>query len=70
MLECDRNLPDGQDERFNGYGVMGVPFVSGDLLALRRFPNTSIGDGYTSVWHRRPDGRWLFIYYLKRGKKL
>ena len=45
MLECDRTLPDDRDERFNGYGVMGVPFTSGDLLALRRFPNTSIGDG-------------------------
>jgi hypothetical protein len=61
MLEYDRTLPDGQDERFNGYGVMGVPFTSGDLLALRRFPNTSIGEGYTSVWHRRPDGRWIFV---------
>jgi hypothetical protein len=56
MLVCNQTLPGGRDERFNGYGVMGVPFASGDLLALRRFPNISIGDGYTSLWHRGPDG--------------
>lgn len=61
MLENEDELPSGNNERFRGYGVMGVPFTSGDLLALRRFPKTSIGDGYTSVWHRRPDGRWIFI---------
>ena len=55
MLECSQTVPGGRDECFNGYGVMGVPFASGDLLALRRFPKTSIGDMYTPVWHRRPD---------------
>jgi hypothetical protein len=56
MLESNQTLPGGRDERFNGCGVMGVPFASGDLLALQQFPNTSIGNGYTPVWHRRPDG--------------
>lgn len=51
-------LPPGQDERFTGYGVMGIPFESGHVLALRRFPVTSIGPGYTSVWWRRPTGAW------------
>lgn len=37
---------------------MGQPFCSGHVLALRRFPHTSIGAGYTSVWHCDPDGRW------------
>ena len=44
----------GQEERFSGYGVMGLPFRSGHVLALRRFPVTSVGPGYTSVWWRDP----------------
>jgi hypothetical protein len=36
-------LPSGNEERFAGYGVMGVPFTSGDLLAMRRFPASSLG---------------------------
>jgi hypothetical protein len=39
---------------------MGLPFVSGHVLALRRFPASSIGPGYTSVWHRDPTGDWTF----------
>jgi hypothetical protein len=39
---------------------MGLPFSSGHVLAMRRFPAASIGPGYTSVWHRAPDGRWTF----------
>jgi hypothetical protein len=57
-LEQDAQLPSGNEERFVGYGVMGVPFTSGDLLAMRRFPASSLGEGYTSVWHRDPQGRW------------
>lgn len=45
-------------ERFGGYGVMGLPFRSGHVLALRRFPASSLGGPYTSVWHRDPSGRW------------
>jgi hypothetical protein len=44
----------------SGYGVMGLPFRSGHVLAVRRFTASSIGPGYTSVWHRRPDGEWIF----------
>jgi hypothetical protein len=51
-------LPDGDDERFAGYGVMGLPFTSGHYLALRNFPATSLGAGYRAVWHRDPDGAW------------
>jgi hypothetical protein len=57
-LEQDAQLPSGNEERFVGYGVMGVPFTSGDLLAMRRFPASSLGESYTSVWHRDPQGRW------------
>ena len=60
-LEQGVVLPFGADERFSGYGVMGVPFASGHVLCLRRFPVTSLGQGYTSVWHRNPEGRWTFI---------
>lgn len=59
-IEQSSLLPGGADERFAGYGVMGLPFVSGDVLGLRRFPASSIGPAYTSVWHRDPEGRWTF----------
>jgi hypothetical protein len=48
----------GQDERFSGYAVTGLPFDSGHILALRRFPASSVGPGYTSVWLRDPAGAW------------
>lgn len=57
-IESGVDLPGGTDERFNGYGVMGLPFASGHVLAMRRFPASSVGPGYTSVWHRDRDGRW------------
>src|SRR5215207_1764411 len=59
-LEQRAELAPGSEERFLGYGVMGLPFVSGHVLALRRFPASSIGPGYRSVWHRDPHGRWTF----------
>ncbi len=59
-VEASASLPPGSNERFNGYGVMGLPFKSGHILALRRFPASSIGPGYTSVWHRTPAGDWEF----------
>ncbi len=37
------DLPPGEGERFAGYGIMAQPFRSGHVLALRRFPHTSIG---------------------------
>jgi hypothetical protein len=53
-------LPAGDDERFVGFGVMGLPFAGGHYLALRHFPATSFSPGYRSVWHRDPDGLWTF----------
>lgn len=58
--EASPSLPKGKEERFSGYGVMGLPFRSGHVLGLRRFPASSIGHGYTSVWHRTPSGEWTF----------
>ncbi len=43
-----------------GYGVMAVPFAGGDLLAFRRFVSSTIGPGYTAVWHRDAGGTWTF----------
>jgi hypothetical protein len=60
QLEAAPSLPAGSEERFNGYGVMGLPFTSGHILAMRRFPASSVGPGYTSVWHRAADGEWVF----------
>ena len=51
-------LADGDDERFTGYGVMGVPFASGHYLAFRDMLATSVGPAYRTVWHRDPEGRW------------
>ncbi len=59
-IEKAPELPGGSEERFQGYGVMGLPFASGHVLAMRRFPASSVGPGYTSVWHRDPAGNWTF----------
>lgn len=53
-------LPGGTDERFVGFGVMGLPFASGHYLALRDFPATTFAPAYRSVWHRDPAGTWTF----------
>ena len=58
--EDARVAEDEREEAFSGYGVMGLPFASGHVLGVRRFPASSIGPGYFSVWHRDPDGRWDF----------
>lgn len=50
--------PTGTDERFSGYGVMGIPFSSGHILAMRRFPVSTVGPGYNAVWLRDPRGAW------------
>ena len=35
------DLPDGDDERVVGFGVIGLPFANGHYLAFRDFPPTS-----------------------------
>jgi hypothetical protein len=59
MLQ-DPRLPAGDDERFVGFGVLGLPFASGHYLALRCIPAASFAPGYRSVWHRDPAGVWTF----------
>lgn len=57
----DRGLqPAGRGEHFTGYGLVGLPFESGHILGFRRFPASSVGPGFTSIWHRSPRGRWSF----------
>jgi hypothetical protein len=60
QAETSPRLPPGRCERVSGYGVMGLPFASGHLLGLRRWTASSVGEPFTSVWHRDPDGRWTF----------
>jgi hypothetical protein len=59
-VEARATLPTDSAERFAGYGIMGLPFASGHVLALRHFPTSSLGPGYSSVWHRDPRGNWVF----------
>src|SRR5580704_16445577 len=53
-------LPEGTCERVSGYGVMGLPFQSRHLLGLRRWTASSIGEAFTSIWHRNREGQWTF----------
>jgi hypothetical protein len=53
-------LPSGDDERFVGFGIMGLPFANGHYLAMRQFPATSFAPPYISVWHRDPSCNWTF----------
>lgn len=60
QAEQNPQLPAAACERVSGYGVMGLPFRSGHVLGLRRWTASSVGEGFTSIWHRDPDGRWTF----------
>lgn len=54
-------LPRGPDERFTGYGVMGVPYSGGHYLVLRDMLASSLGTPYRAIWHRDPTGRWTIF---------
>lgn len=51
----------GDDERFTGYGAMGVPFASGHYLVLRDMLASSVGPAYRAIWHRTPEGSWTIL---------
>ena len=57
---ADPMLPPGDDERFVGFGIMGLPFSNGHYLAMRQFPATTFAPPYVSVWHRDPSCNWTF----------
>jgi hypothetical protein len=59
-VESRPELPLGVGERVAGYGIMGLPFRSGHVLGLRRWTASSVGEGFTSIWHRDPQGHWTF----------
>lgn len=59
-LEQDSGPYPGNSERFSGYGVMGLTFAAGHILGLRKFPTSSVGPGYISIWYRNPEGQWTF----------
>lgn len=44
-------------ETVRGSAVMSLPFESGHVLASRQIPQSDFGP-YSTVWLRRPDGRW------------
>jgi hypothetical protein len=44
-------------EYVKGWGVFGLPFDSGHVLALRVFPQNDFAP-YRTLWHRDPAGRW------------
>lgn len=46
---------------------MGLPFSSGHVLGLRRWTASSVGDGFTSIWHRDPSGAWTFYESVGTG---
>lgn len=58
LVESRDRLPNGAVDRFSGHGILGLAFESGDILAFRRFPVSSVGPPYTSVWHRPPSRGW------------
>jgi hypothetical protein len=60
QVEEHPQLPPAGCERVAGYGVMGLPFRSGHVLGLRRWTASSVGEGFTSIWHRNPSGQWTF----------
>jgi hypothetical protein len=47
-------------EYVKGFGVFGLPFDSGHVLALRVFPENDFGP-YVTLWHRTPDGAWTIF---------
>lgn len=71
MLNLSSQLSDAPDRRsrapwaeyehFRGWGVFGLPFDSGHVLALRVVPESDFG-GYRTLWHRDPEGGWsIFV---------
>ena len=53
-----RGAPPWPDKEYvKGWGVFGLPFDSGHVLALRVFPENDFAP-YKTVWHQDPAGRW------------
>ena len=55
--EVKGHAPGKNQEYVNGWGIFALPFESGDVLALRVFPQNDFSP-YRALWHRDPSGRW------------
>jgi hypothetical protein len=55
--EATGRAPWDDHEYVRGWGVFGLPFDSGHVLALRVFPQSTFGP-YRTLWHRDPAGNW------------
>jgi hypothetical protein len=55
--EMKGHAPGKDQEYVNGWGIFALPFESGDVLALRVFPQNDFSP-YRALWHRDPSGRW------------
>jgi hypothetical protein len=60
-IALNPRLARGSDERFTGYGAMGVPYSGGHYLAFRDILASSLGKTYRAIWHRDPAGRWTIF---------
>jgi hypothetical protein len=57
-LPAHRGDPPWPDHEYvTGWGVSGLPFDSGHVLALRVFPDNDFSP-YKTIWHRDPEGLW------------
>lgn len=57
-LQARRGQAPWRDHEYvRGWGVIGLPFDSGHVLALRVFPENDFSP-YRTLWHRKPDGEW------------
>jgi hypothetical protein len=56
-LQVPGGAPWAGHEYVRGWGVFGLPFDSGHVLALRVFPENDFAP-YRTLWHRDPAGRW------------
>lgn len=61
ILERRGEAPWPDHEYVRGWGVFAMPFDTGNVLALRVFPEGSFGPN-RAVWHRDPTGRWSIFY--------
>lgn len=43
-IERNGSVPRGTEDRFAGYAIIGLPFASGHVLSLRRFPASRAPD--------------------------
>jgi len=60
-IAANPQLDRGSDERFTGYGAMGVPFSGGHYLGLRDMLASSVGVPYRTIWYRDPRRQWTIF---------